>query len=77
MVGESVTRARTAAGLSVDDLADRTKIRSSIILAIECGDFSVCGGDVYARGHLKSIAAVLGMDQDALLDEFEGVAGVD
>lgn len=75
MVGESVARARAAAGLTVDDLAERTKIRSSIIAAIEDGDFTACGGDVYARGHLKSIAAVLGVDPDMLLEEFDGNAG--
>lgn len=72
MVGRSVESARTMAGMSVEDLADRTKIRASIIIAIESGDFSACGGDVYARGHLKSIAAVLGLDPDALLAEFDG-----
>lgn len=75
MVGRSVESARTMAGMSVEDLADRTKIRASIITAIEGGDFSACGGDVYARGHLKSIAAVLGLDPDALLAEFDGGSG--
>lgn len=75
MVGHVIADARVAAGMSVEDLAGRTKIRASIIAAMESDDFSACGGDVYARGHLKSIANVLGIDPRVLLDEFDGGEG--
>lgn len=75
MVGDVIADARVAAGMSVEDLAGRTKIRPSIISAMEMDDFSACGGDVYARGHLKSIASVLGIDPEVLLDEFDGGDG--
>jgi cytoskeletal protein RodZ len=61
-VGETLIRAREAAGLSLDDVAAQTKIRASILAAMEADDFSVCGGDAYARGQLRSIAQVVGLD---------------
>ncbi len=61
-VGEALIRAREAAGLSLEDVAAQTKIRTSILAAMESDDFSVCGGDAYARGQLRSIAQVIGLD---------------
>jgi cytoskeletal protein RodZ len=38
---------------------------------MEEDDFSHCGGDVYARGQLKSIAAVVGLDPDDVVDSYD------
>jgi cytoskeletal protein RodZ len=62
--------ARTARGLSLDDLADATKLRASILSAMEDDDFSHCGGLVYARGQLRAMAPVLGLDPEDLVDAF-------
>ena len=40
----------------------RARIRESIIRDIERDDFSACSGAFYARGHIRSIAAVVGTD---------------
>ncbi len=69
--GRMIQQAREAAGLSLDQVAAATKIRSSILAAMEEDDFSHCGGDVYARGQLKSIAAVVGLDPDDVVDSFD------
>ena len=61
-VGEALVRARESAGLSLDDVAAQTKIRPTILAAMESDDFTVCGGDAYARGQLRSIAQVVGLD---------------
>ncbi|MFN8170679.1 MAG: helix-turn-helix domain-containing protein [Candidatus Nanopelagicales bacterium] len=63
--------ARVARGMSLDDLAQVTKLRASILAAMEGDDFSHCGGIVYARGQLRAIAPVLGLDPDELVDAFE------
>ena len=57
--------ARTRLGLTVDQLADRTRIRPHVIESIEVDDFAPCGGDFYARGHLRTLARVLGIDVGA------------
>lgn len=70
-VGERLKQAREAAGLSVGDLADQTKIRASIITAVEHDDFSYCGGVTYARGQIRSLAKALRTDAVPIIVEFE------
>jgi cytoskeleton protein RodZ len=70
-VGETLTRARESAGLTVDDLSAQTRIRAGLIRQIEADDFRGCGGAVYARGHLRSIAKVIGVDAVELVAEFD------
>ena len=62
VIGPQFAAARRRLGLSVDELADRTRIRPHVIEAIEVDDFSACGGDFYARGHLRTLARVLGVE---------------
>ena len=57
--------------MTLDELAQATKFRASILAAMEGDDFSHCGGVVYARGQLRSIAPVLGLDPDDLVDAFD------
>jgi len=64
VIGPQVAAARRSLRLSVDELGERTRVRPHVIEAIEVDDFSACGGDVYARGHLRVLARVLGIDAD-------------
>lgn len=70
-VGETLTHAREARGLTVEDLSAQTRIRGGLIRQIEADDFSGCGGAVYARGHLRSLAKVVGVDGEELVAEFD------
>jgi cytoskeletal protein RodZ len=70
-VGETLSHARRKRGLSVDDVAADTRIRATVISAIEDDRFELCGGTVYARGHIRSIARVVGADAAALIAEFD------
>ena len=70
MVGEQIARARTRSGLSVDEVAAKTRLRPVIIEAIEDDDFSLSGGDAYVIGHLRMIADVVGLDADALVKDY-------
>ena len=71
VVGPQFAAARRTLGLTVDELADRTRIRPHVIEAIEVDDFSACGGDFYARGHLRTLARVLGVDVAPLLETYD------
>ncbi|MDP3969380.1 MAG: DUF4115 domain-containing protein [Nocardioides sp.] len=71
VIGPEVAAARTRLGLSVDDLAARTRIRPHVLESVEVDDFAPCGGDVYARGHLRTIARVLGKSSDPWLAAFD------
>ena len=70
-IGETLATARESAGLTVDQVAKATRIRRTLILGIENDDFSGCGGDFYARGHLRTIATKVGLDPKPLLAEFD------
>lgn len=69
-LGEVLYSARTAAGLSIDDLASITSIRAGLISKMESNDFSDCGGDIYARGHLRNLAPKLGLDANQLVETY-------
>ncbi len=71
VIGPAFGAARRRLGLTVDELADRTRIRPHVIEAIEVDDFSACGGDFYARGHLRTLARVLGVDVAPLLETYD------
>jgi hypothetical protein len=71
VVGPELAAARTRLGLTVDQLADRTRIRPHVIESIEVDDFQPCGGDFYARGHLRTLARVLGIEVAPLLEAYD------
>ncbi len=71
VVGPELVASRTRLGLTVDQLAERTRIRPHVIESIEVDDFAPCGGDFYARGHLRTLARVLGVDATPLLTSYD------
>ena len=72
-VGEALTEARGRAGLTVAEVSQRTRIREAIIIGIEGEDYSGCGGDFYARGHIRSIAKAVGADPGPLIGEYDAL----
>jgi hypothetical protein len=70
-IGGTLARARRDAGLSVAEVSERTCIRETIIRGIERDDYAACGGDFYARGHVRSIARVVGADPAPLIGEYD------
>ncbi|MFC9466237.1 helix-turn-helix domain-containing protein [Streptomyces coelicoflavus] len=74
-VGRALKQARIAAGLTVDDITTATRVRIAIVHAIEADDFAPCGGDVYARGHIRTLAKAVGLDPAELLAQFEAQHG--
>lgn len=71
VIGPELAASRTRVGLSVDELAERTRIRPHVIESIEVDDFTPCGGDFYARGHIRTLARVLGKDPVPMLEVFD------
>src|ERR1039458_1863494 len=74
-IGDTLADARRQAGLTITQVSQRTCIRETIIRGIERGDFSSCGGDFYARGHIRSIARAVGADDEELIREYDAVHG--
>jgi cytoskeletal protein RodZ len=74
-IGDALAEARRQAGLTITQVSQRTCIRETIIRGIERGDFSACGGDFYARGHIRSIARAVGTEPEPLIREYDATQG--
>jgi len=74
-IGDTLAEARRQTGLTITQVSEQTRIRESIIRSIEQGDYSTCGGDFYARGHIRSIAEAVGVDPAPLIREFDAEHG--
>jgi len=70
-IGETLAEARRSAGLTITQVSERTRVRETIIRGIEQDDYAACGGDFYARGHIRSIARVVGADPVPLIAEYD------
>jgi hypothetical protein len=70
-IGEALAQARREAGLSVSQVSQKTRIREAIIRDIERDDYAACGGDFYARGHIRAIARAAGADSEPLIRQYD------
>jgi cytoskeletal protein RodZ len=70
-LGSMISKARIDARLSIEDLSAATNIRGALLRQMEANDFSQCGGETYARGHIRNIAQRLGVDPLIFLTVFE------
>ena len=74
-LGTLIAKARKDAGLSLEDLAAKTNIRISVLSEIEKDNFEHCGGETYARGHVRNIASILKADQKEFIRLYEEEQG--
>ena len=69
--GEELQRLRESAGLSVEDIADETKISLQILRCLETGDFRFLPQKVFSRNFVTQYAIVVGADPHRLAESFE------
>ncbi|MGH6655200.1 MAG: helix-turn-helix domain-containing protein, partial [Actinocrinis sp.] len=72
-IGEALRGARLDAGLTARQVGERTRITAEVLHRIEAGDFDQCGGDVYARGHIRAYAHAVGLDPEPLLARYGAI----
>ncbi len=70
-LGALIAKSRTDARLTVEELSKLTNIPATLLRDMENNNFAKCGGETYARGHLRNIAAKVGVDERIFLDLFE------
>lgn len=70
-IGRALTQARLRAGLTVEEVSAATRVRVPLVHAIERDDFTPCGGDVFARGHIRVLARGVGIDPKPLLEQYD------
>jgi transcriptional regulator with XRE-family HTH domain len=69
-IGEKLRSARIAAGMTAEQLSESTRITLEVLQRVEAGQFAECGGDIYARGHIRTYARAVGLDPEPLLAEY-------
>lgn len=74
-IGQALITAREQAGMSVEQVASSTRIRQTLVRAIEHDDYALCGGDFYTRGHIRNLARTVGIDPTPLIAEFDQANG--
>jgi cytoskeletal protein RodZ len=66
-LGQVIRDARIAARLSIEELSESTSVRIGLLTEMENNNFVHCGGDTYARGHLRNIANKVGVDPNVFI----------
>ena len=69
-IGEVLKRSRTRQGIEIADVEERTKIRTKYLRALESEEWDVLPSPAYAKGFLRTYAQLLGLDADAIVDEY-------
>jgi cytoskeletal protein RodZ len=71
-VGATLQSARERSGLSLEDVARRTKISVRVLRAIEDNAFDAVPGGIFTRGYLRAYAREVGLDPADTVEQFLG-----
>jgi cytoskeleton protein RodZ len=74
-IGEFFKQVRETKGLTVDEVASKTRIRTDFVKALEEGNFAKLPDQVFARGFVRSYARSLGLDEEDAIHRFTQSAG--
>lgn len=69
-VGSRLRQLRRERGLSVEELAARTRIAARILRSIEQDDFDAVPSGIFLRGYLRACAREVGLDAEALVEQY-------
>lgn len=69
--GALLRSAREACGLSIEEVADRLRLNEALVLAMEEDRFGLLGAPVFARGHLRNYAALVGVAEREIMAAFD------
>lgn len=72
-VGERLSAARKARGLSVDEVAAALKLGPRQVAALEAGDWQQLPGNTFIRGFARNYARYLDLDAAVLMAELDAV----
>lgn len=70
-IGQQLKAAREGQGITLAQVQQKTKIRMRYLEAIERGAFDVVPGEVYLKGFIRSYCRVVGVDSEALLEQYQ------
>ncbi|WP_062383479.1 RodZ domain-containing protein [Pseudomonas abietaniphila] len=75
--GETLRQARESRNWSLPDVALRLNLTATSLGYVEAGDFDKLPGHTFARGYIRAYAKLMGLDQAALVNEFDQYTGTD
>lgn len=75
--GETLRQARENNGWTLAEVAMKLNLTASSLSNLEAGAFDKLPGHTFARGYIRAYAKLLGMDQTALVHEFDLYTGTD
>ena len=68
--GPNLRRIRLQRGISLQQIADSTKVHEDLWAALECNDVSRWPSGIFARAYVRQYARAIGVDPDSTVDEF-------
>lgn len=68
--GELLRVERERRGMSVQQAADELHLDARLVGAIESNNFLALGAPVYAKGHLRKYASLLGLSPDVVIEHY-------
>ena len=74
-IGGTLRALREKSGYSISDIEKVTRIPTYILKDLESDKFSTSGGTTYVRGHIRTIAKLIGADSQPLLEQLENQTG--
>lgn len=69
--GKKLAEARRQLGLSLEQVAERTKVRSDYLEALEAMNTKLLPGRAYAIAYLRSYARALSLNEDAIVEQYQ------
>ncbi len=69
-IGSDLRRARETLGITIREVADRTKISSSILKGMENNDFSSLPGGIFSRSFVRTYASEVKLDPEKTVRRF-------
>jgi cytoskeleton protein RodZ len=66
--GWSVATIRNTKGISLEEIAQNTKLKVSTLRAIEEGKFDVLPGGIYNISYIRQYARAIGADESSLIE---------
>lgn len=75
-LGERMKKIRDERRLSLVDISKGTKIQTKYLEYLEVGEYTKLPADVYVKGFLRSYAVFMGLNEVALIKQFEREKGI-
>ena len=73
--GERLRREREMRGVSLDDIAESTKIGTRLLRALEEEHFELLPGGIFNKGFVRAYARYLGLNEDQAVTDYLAAAG--